>query len=78
MFESGAQGHNASLPPCIPAKRPLQVVGEKAVSCRFEDGEMVPPSMGNAPPNMARGSSVMSSAPYAGGWSLSELLPRCS
>jgi len=51
--ETGLRRHDASWPPCVIALCALLVVGEGASSCCLENGGMVPPSMGNACPDVA-------------------------
>ncbi len=67
VSDSGLRCHDACLPPC-----PLTAVGERALSYRFKDLGVMPPSMGNAHSDMVHLSSAMK--PAASEWPSSGLL----
>jgi hypothetical protein len=55
----GLQGHDASLPPCVAATWLFsEVVGEMS-SCCLEGQQMVPSSMWDVQPDVARQSTAM-------------------
>ena len=56
---SGLQSHDASSLPYVAATRLLSDVGERVMSCGFEDEVVVLPSMGNARSDMARLTSAV-------------------